>query len=386
MTLECVYPGTDTVTQVEWYKIKGKNKTAIAVFNPMYGLDMKKPYHDRVFFSNATLALNDLSLAFHNASSADVGTYWCYLHTFPSGSWKKEIQVVPSGAPRSCTDTQHPPKEEKDGCECRPADKHCAQGSPAGALCGLRGTRRRPSVISQRLLQLLAQPPWSLCTSSLPFPPLSPPCLFFSFVLPGLHTSAVLSGFLPLLRFFPFLRVGCSVEMKHFLVPSTQLRDYFETIESLKYSPMVVEPGNVTLTYKLQMEGPVQQVTWERIQPHQIDLLSSCNLSQGKSYQAKYHRQVLTHCSPGSKSSFIVIQNATASDSGLYRCRFKMSTGENETYVLELTVKEDAGGEEVAGTTSGRGSAGEGLTEWSPHGCAVDMVDMEDLASWKSSP
>ncbi|XP_032166052.1 CD226 antigen isoform X3 [Mustela erminea] len=105
---------------------------------------------------------------------------------------------------------------------------------------------------------------------------------------------------------------------------------------------IVSEPGkNVTLTCQLPQKGPVQQVTWEKIQPHQIDLLTSCNLSQGKGYASKYQRQILSNCSPGMTSSFILMPHVMASDSGLYRCCFKASTGDNgtlETIAMRLTV------------------------------------------------
>ncbi|XP_077884266.1 CD226 antigen-like [Ictidomys tridecemlineatus] len=86
------------------------------------------------------------------------------------------------------------------------------------------------------------------------------------------------------------------------------------------------------------MDGLVHQVTWEKIQPHQIDLLTCCNLSQGRSYTSKYPRQILSNCSQGSSTSWILIPNATASDSGLYRCRFSARSGENETFVAKLTI------------------------------------------------
>ncbi|KAM9224481.1 CD226 antigen [Dugong dugon] len=114
--------------------------------------------------------------------------------------------------------------------------------------------------------------------------------------------------------------------------------DSFETdVPSNKH--LDSEPGkNVTLTYQLQRKQPMQLVMWEKIQPHQIDLLTFCNLSQGRSYISKYQRQILTNCSQGMRRSFIVIHHVTASDSGLYRCSFEASTGEKETFVVRLTV------------------------------------------------
>lgn len=80
---------------------------------------------------------------------------------------------------------------------------------------------------------------------------------------------------------------------------------------------------------------------WEKIQPHQIDLLTSCNLSQGKSYTSKYQRQILSDCSQGMRSTFIIMPHIMASDSGLYRCFFKAHAGDSETpemFAMRLTV------------------------------------------------
>ncbi|KAB0378550.1 hypothetical protein FD755_010128 [Muntiacus reevesi] len=104
-------------------------------------------------------------------------------------------------------------------------------------------------------------------------------------------------------------------------------------------SQMVSEPGkNVTLTCQPKEKCLLEEVSWEKIQPQQIDVLISCNLSHGRSYTSKYPRQILSNCSHGMKKTFITIPNVTGSDSGLYRCGFKASTGEKETFVMRLTV------------------------------------------------
>ncbi|XP_012790588.2 CD226 antigen isoform X1 [Sorex araneus] len=114
--------------------------------------------------------------------------------------------------------------------------------------------------------------------------------------------------------------------------------DDFEVIESPSH-PVVSAPGkNVTLTCQLPVKWPVEKITWEKIQPHQIDLLTSCNLSQGRSYASKYHRQLWSPCSPGKWESSLTLPQATESDSGLYRCDFKVLAVENATCVIRLTV------------------------------------------------
>ncbi|XP_004280048.1 CD226 antigen [Orcinus orca] len=210
MALECVYPSKDTLTQMEWFKIKTLERESIAIFNPTYRVIIREPYVDRVYFSNSTTASNDMTLSFHNASEVDVGFYSCFLHTFPHGTWEKVIQVVPSD---------------------------------------------------------------------------------------GFETA----------------------------VPSN--------------SQTVSEPGkNVTLTCQPRAKWLLQEVTWEKIQPHQIDLLTSCNLSQGRSYTSKYPRQILSNCTQGMRRAFITMPHIRTSDSGLYRCGFKASTGETETFMTKLIV------------------------------------------------
>ncbi|XP_054439867.1 CD226 antigen isoform X2 [Pteronotus mesoamericanus] len=121
------------------------------------------------------------------------------------------------------------------------------------------------------------------------------------------------------------------------VVPS----DRFETAVSPDIDVVSETGKNVTLTYELQKNGLMQQVTWEKIQSHQIDLLTRCNLFQGKSNVSRYQRQILSTCDQGMRRSTVTLPHVTASDSGLYRCLFKASSGENETFVVRLTISDD---------------------------------------------
>uniref|UniRef100_A0A8C5LGF6 Ig-like domain-containing protein n=1 Tax=Jaculus jaculus TaxID=51337 RepID=A0A8C5LGF6_JACJA len=104
-------------------------------------------------------------------------------------------------------------------------------------------------------------------------------------------------------------------------------------------SEIVSAPGQkVTLMYELQKNWTAQQVTWERVQAQQIDVLSLCNLSQGRNYTSKYLRELWSTCSQGSRTSLLVLPGVLPTDSGIYRCRFESSTGENDTFAIRLTV------------------------------------------------
>lgn len=210
MTLECVYPLMDNLTQVEWTKNTGTNTVSIAVYNPNHNMHIDPNYLHRVHFLNSTVGFRNMSLSFYNASEADIGTYSCLFHAFPRGPWEKKIKVV-----------------------------------------------------------------WS---------------------------------------------------------------DSFEIAAPLD-SYLSAKPGqNVTLNCQLQRTWPVQQVIWEKVQPHQVDILASCNLSQGTRYTSKYLRQTWSNCSQESMESVLIIPYAMASDSGLYRCRSEASTEKTKTFVIRLII------------------------------------------------
>ncbi|KAL1773673.1 CD226 antigen isoform X1 [Sigmodon hispidus] len=101
------------------------------------------------------------------------------------------------------------------------------------------------------------------------------------------------------------------------------------------------EPGqNVTLSCQLPRKWSMQQVIWEKVQPHQIDILDSCNLSPGTRFKSKYIRKTWSNCSQGSMQSVLIIPNAVTADSGLYRCRFENSTEEKETIAIRLIISD----------------------------------------------
>nr|AAH51526.1 Cd226 protein [Mus musculus] len=115
-------------------------------------------------------------------------------------------------------------------------------------------------------------------------------------------------------------------------------KDSFE-IAAPSDSYLSAEPGqDVTLTCQLPRTWPVQQVIWEKVQPHQVDILASCNLSQETRYTSKYLRQTRSNCSQGSMKSILIIPNAMAADSGLYRCRSEAITGKNKSFVIRLII------------------------------------------------
>ncbi|XP_074063864.1 CD226 antigen [Macrotis lagotis] len=210
MIFECLYPGLDFISQVEWFRNTIGEKDSMAIFSPKFGGLIRPDYYNKIQFLDSRVTGNNVSLFFHNASKADLGLYYCTLQLFPLGHWEKVIKVVQS--------------------------------------------------------------------------------------------------------------------------------DNFE-IHVPTNSQMVSEPGkNVRFVFQTHLTGPLKHVTWERIQPHQIDHLTSCDLNNEKTYGLKYQRKILTNCNQGMTSSSIVIHNVTTSDSGFYQCCLTTNTGENETFVMTLTV------------------------------------------------
>ncbi|XP_012874331.1 PREDICTED: CD226 antigen isoform X2 [Dipodomys ordii] len=117
--------------------------------------------------------------------------------------------------------------------------------------------------------------------------------------------------------------------------------DKFESIALLNETipELVTESGqNITLNYQFQMKGPVKTVIWEKIQPHQIDILTSCDLLEGSPYTSKYQNKVWATCRQGSRVSILFIPNVTVSESAIYCCLVEATTGEKESYMVRLIV------------------------------------------------
>ncbi|XP_028920462.1 CD226 antigen isoform X2 [Ornithorhynchus anatinus] len=101
---------------------------------------------------------------------------------------------------------------------------------------------------------------------------------------------------------------------------------------------------------------PILSVTWEWIRPHQVDTLLHCELALGMSYGSTDRRRIQGPCSQTMTSSFLVLRNVTASDSGLYRCTFRSSTGLNMTCETRLDISAERGHNHVYLITGGAAS------------------------------
>uniref|UniRef100_A0A8D0H0W3 CD226 molecule n=1 Tax=Sphenodon punctatus TaxID=8508 RepID=A0A8D0H0W3_SPHPU len=94
MTLECIYPEGNNISQMSWFKRNKRVKDKIAVFKPSYDAYIEEKYKGRVSFVSS--APKDRSLTLIKTTPADTGLYFCSVHAFPDGIWEKVIQVVQS--------------------------------------------------------------------------------------------------------------------------------------------------------------------------------------------------------------------------------------------------------------------------------------------------
>ncbi|NXS57616.1 OX2G protein, partial [Brachypteracias leptosomus] len=83
-TLGCALTEPRDVLQVTWQKDSGKLHENIATYSVKTGLNIHKPYQDRMNFTR--LELNETGIIFWDTRMDDSGCYICLFNTFPFGS------------------------------------------------------------------------------------------------------------------------------------------------------------------------------------------------------------------------------------------------------------------------------------------------------------
>ncbi|XP_049624857.1 CD226 antigen-like [Suncus etruscus] len=117
--------------------------------------------------------------------------------------------------------------------------------------------------------------------------------------------------------------------------------DGFEIVESPEKQVVSTTGKNITLTCPLPVDSPIERITWEKIQPHQIDLLSKCDLPLGQSDASKFHREIWSSCSKDMPVSIIILYQVLVSDSAIYQCEFQTLKAQNASCLIKLTVNSD---------------------------------------------
>ncbi|NXW54436.1 OX2G protein, partial [Eurystomus gularis] len=84
VTLGCALTEPMDVLQVTWQKDSGKSHDNIATYSVKTGLNIHKPYQDRMTLTS--LVFNETSITFQDTRMDDSGCYICLFNTFPSGS------------------------------------------------------------------------------------------------------------------------------------------------------------------------------------------------------------------------------------------------------------------------------------------------------------
>ncbi|XP_038039406.1 nectin-3 isoform X2 [Anas platyrhynchos] len=92
VALKCIIDVNETITQVSWEKMHGKNSETIAVHHPEYGISIQGKYQGRVSFKN--YSLTDATIVLKNVSFSDAGEYICKAVTFPLGNAQSSITVT----------------------------------------------------------------------------------------------------------------------------------------------------------------------------------------------------------------------------------------------------------------------------------------------------
>ncbi|XP_023557832.1 nectin-3 isoform X2 [Octodon degus] len=92
VSLKCLIEVNETITQISWEKIHGKNTQTVAVHHPQYGFSVQGDYQGRVSFKN--YSLNDATITLHNIGFSDSGKYICKAVTFPLGNAQSSTTVT----------------------------------------------------------------------------------------------------------------------------------------------------------------------------------------------------------------------------------------------------------------------------------------------------
>ncbi|XP_062830949.1 nectin-3 isoform X6 [Anolis carolinensis] len=92
VTLKCIIDINETLTQITWEKIQGKNAQTVAVHHPDYGFSVQEDYQGRVSLKNTSLT--DASIILKNVTFSDSGQYVCKAATFPLGNSQSTTSVT----------------------------------------------------------------------------------------------------------------------------------------------------------------------------------------------------------------------------------------------------------------------------------------------------
>ncbi|XP_015241846.1 PREDICTED: CD226 antigen isoform X2 [Cyprinodon variegatus] len=107
MVLDCLCPWDGQLSMVSWTKVPQKNP--FAVYSPKHGVSLHHQYIERVEFLKVTPM--DGSISLKNVTHQDIGLYHCSVHTFPHGSWTRDIWVEDLDEPPEDNVTEAPTLE-----------------------------------------------------------------------------------------------------------------------------------------------------------------------------------------------------------------------------------------------------------------------------------
>ncbi|KAM4047299.1 nectin-3 isoform 1-T1 [Anomaloglossus baeobatrachus] len=92
ITLKCLIEVNETITQISWEKVIGKNVQTIAVQHPLYGISFQESYQNRTTFKNTSL--HDATIVINHVDFPDAGEYICKAVTFPLGNVQSSTTVT----------------------------------------------------------------------------------------------------------------------------------------------------------------------------------------------------------------------------------------------------------------------------------------------------